>query len=165
MSAWGEMRHRSSGKEQRKEDIVVFYYDNDSAKKPIVIVEEKHYKDYHYMICTAGDYPILDIRVKSENTDVFGGYQVVILKLPDKSYELDRMILPKEGMVKYLYEFNKDGDYNHNSSYKRCTEDGHKYTVSEVEDYAEKFIDEIIKCENDLHRELENNVYEKRIII
>ena len=64
-----------------------------------------------------------------------------------------------------LIEFNKDGDYNHSSSYKRCTDDGHKYTLSEVEGYAEKFIDEIIKCENDFHRELENNVYEKRIKI
>jgi hypothetical protein len=148
MSAWDDIRERGGGDQVRKEDIAVFYYDNDSAKKPLETIEEKDYKGYHYMILTFGCYPILDIRVKSQ-ISIFSGYNLVILKFDDGSrYELDRFFL-NGNETKFLYEFNKDGDYVNNNSYKRCTDEGHKYTVREIESYAEKFIDKIIECEDD----------------
>jgi len=159
MSAWGDMMRRGSGEEIREEEFSQIYYDNDSAKKPIVVVEEKEYKDYQYKILTTGDYPSLDIRVRSENTEVFGGYSLIVLKFPDKSYELDRMIVPSPGQVRYTYKFNQDGDYDHSHPDK----EGHKYTVEELQKYAEMFIDKIIQCDVEFRNELKSNVCENKI--
>lgn len=163
MSAWGDMMKRGAGENIRGEDFSQIYYDNDSAKKPIVVVEEKEYKDYQYKILTTGDYPSLDIRVRSENTEVFGGYSLVVLKFPDKSYELDRMINPSPGQVRYVYTFNKDGDYIHNTENQSKDGEGHKYTVQELEEYAKKFIDKIIQCDVEFRNELKSNVCENKI--
>ena len=52
--------------------------------------------------------------------------------------------------TKFLYEFNKDGDYIHNTDNQSRDGEGHKYTVQELKKYAEMFIDKIIECEEDL---------------
>lgn len=155
MGVWGGMLNRSTGDALSKEEITKIYYDNDSKKKPIVTVEEDEYRGYKFMICTFGDYPILDIRVKSEKISIFSGYSLVVLKCDNgKHYELDRMTLSGDE-TKFIYEFNKDGDYIHSSSYDRCTEEGHKYSVQEVERYAKMFIDKIIENEGELVNHLE----------
>lgn len=145
MSTWGDMIKRAEGENIKDEEFSLIYYDNDSAKKPIETVKEGKYKSFNYTICTAGDYPILDIRTDGYGLSVFSGYNLVVLKFPDgKWFELDRSVLNKE-VTKYLYEFNKEGDYIHS----KRNEDGHKYTVQEVEKYAEMFIDKIIQCEEE----------------
>lgn len=144
MSVWGDLRRRSSGEVLSREDIGIFYYDNDSAKKSIDVIEEKEYKSFSYMICSNGDYPILDIRTEGYGLSVFSSYNLVILKFPDgEKYELNRSIID-EKITKYIYEFNKDGDYIYSED-----NDGHKYTVKEVRQYAEKFIDKILQCEEE----------------
>lgn len=144
MSVWGDLRKRSSGEVLSREDIGVFYYDNESTKKSIETIEENKYKSFTYSIITFGDYPILDIRTEGYGLSVFSSYNLVILKFPDgERYELDRSIID-EKITKYQYDFNKDGDYI-NSEHN----DGHKYTVKEVRQYAEKFIDKIIQCEEE----------------
>ena len=145
MSTWGDIIRRAEGEEISKEEFSLIYYDNDSAKKPIETVKEGKYKSFTYTICTAGDYPILDIRTEGYGLSVFSGYNLVVLKFPDNGqYELERSTLSKE-VTKYQYEFNKDGDYNHS----KRNEEGHKYTVQEVEKYAEMFIDKILQCEEE----------------
>ena len=151
MSVWGGMLNRSTGDALSKEEITKIYYDNDSAKKPIVTVEEDEYRGYKFMICTCGDYPILDIRVKSEKISIFSGYSLVVLKFDNgKHYELDRMTLSGDE-TKFMYEFNKDGDYNQSNP----VEDAHKYSVTEVERYAKMFIDKIIENEGELVNHLD----------
>ena len=152
MSIWSDIEDRSVGGQIREEEFHKIYYDNGSTKKPIETLDEDTYKDYTYMILTAGDYPILDIRVKSEDTSVFGGYTLVILKFPDGSkYEIERSMLPTMGTIKYLYSFDKEGDYVHNRDDN--AEDAHIYTLEELQKYARMFIDKIIQCEDDLNRE------------
>ena len=149
MTAWGDMMKRGAGEGIRGEDFSQIYYDNDSAKKPIEVVEEKEYKSFSYFICTNGDYPILDIRTDGYGISVFSGYSMVVLEFPDiGSYELKRELL-NGNETKYLYEFNKNGDYIHNTENQTKDGDGHKYTVKELEEYAEKFIDRIIECEDE----------------
>ena len=144
MSIWGDMRRKSSGDAITKEDFSLIYYDNDSAKKPLVTLEEKEYKGYKYMIITCGDFPILDIRVSGHGISVFSGHNLVILKFDDgRQFELDRILL-NGNETKYVYDFNKDGDYIYSKD-----NDGHKYTVKEVRQYAEKFIDKILQCEEE----------------
>lgn len=144
MTTWGDMRKKSAGETISKEDFIRIYHDNDSAKKPLETIEEKDYKGYHYMILSFGDYPILDIRVKSP-ISIFSGHNLVVLKFDDGSrYELDRIFL-NVNETKFLYQFNKDGDFIYGGD-----ESGHKYSVQEVEKYAEMFIDKIIDCEKDL---------------
>lgn len=161
MSAWGDMMRRSSGDEVRKEDIALVYYDNESKKKENVILKEKDYKNYHYRIKTFGCFPILEMDVKSEDTNVFGGYELVILKCPDnKSYELDRQRV--ENIVRFVYKFNKPEDYIHSDNpHPKSSQDGHMYTVQEVEKYAEMFIDKILDCEKELNKEIRDNISEK----
>lgn len=143
MSTWGDLRRRSSGEQITKEDFAQIYHDNDSAKKPVETIEEKDYKGYHYMILSFGNYPILDIRVKS-SISVFSGHNLVVLKFDDGSrYELDRMFL-NGNETKFLYEFNKYGDFIYGGD-----ESGHKYSIQEVEKYAEMFIDKIIESEEE----------------
>jgi len=151
MSVWGGMLNRSTGDALSKEEIAKIYYNNDSVKKPIVTVEEDEYRGYKYMICTFGDYPILDIRVKSEKISIFSGYNLIVLKFDSgKQYELDRMTISGDE-TKFLYEFNKEGDYNQSDP----VEDAHKYSVAEVERYAKMFIDKIIKNEGELVNHLD----------
>jgi major membrane immunogen (membrane-anchored lipoprotein) len=96
------------------------------------------------MICSNGDYPILDIRTEGYGLSVFSSYNRVILKFTDgEKYELNRSIID-EKITQYTYEFNKDGDYIYSED-----NDGHKYTVKEVRQYAEKFIDKILQCEEE----------------
>lgn len=155
MSIWGDMRRKSSGDVITKEDFSLIYYDNDSAKKPLVTLEEKEYKGYKYMVITCGDFPILDIRVSGHGISVFSGHNLVILKFDDgRQFELDRILL-NGNETKYVYDFNKDGDYIHSSAYDRCTEEGHKYSVQEVEKYAEMFIDKLIESEDDKYKHTE----------
>ena len=143
MSVWGGMLNRSTGDALSKEEITKIYYGNNSAKKPIVTVEENEYHGYKYMIYTCGDYPVLDIRVKN-SISAFSGYNLVVLKFDDgDKYELERMFL-NGNETKFLYRFNKHGDFIYGGD-----ESGHKYSVQEVEKYAEMFIDKIIDCEND----------------
>ena len=152
MSVWGKILDRGAGESISKEEFTRVYYDNDNAKKPLVTLEENEYKGYKYMILTAGDYPILDIRVKDNGISVFSGHNLVILKFDDgQRFELDRFLL-NGNETKYLYEFNKDGDYIHSSSYDRCTEEGHKYSVQEVNEYAKMFINKLIECEDDKYK-------------
>ena len=144
MSVWGNILDRGAGETIRKENFTVIYYDNDTSKKPIVTVEEKEYEDFRYMVLTTGDYPILDIRTKT-GISVFSGYNRVILKFEDGvRFELDRIVV--NGETKFLYEFNKEGDYNHS----KPSEGGQKYSLQKLEIYAEMFIDKIIECEKKL---------------
>ena len=149
MSIWSEIQKRSSG-EIKKEDFTVIYYD-DNGKNKLEVIEEKTYKGYKYFICTFGHYPILDIRC-NHGLSIFSGKDLVILKFDDKSYELSRTFLSNTS-VKFIYTFDKEGDYNHNNSYDRCTGEGCKYTVQDVEKFAEMFIDKIIECEDERYDE------------
>lgn len=154
MSLFGDMSNKGRGESVKSEDISAIYYDDDSAKNPIEVIKEESYKEYRYMICTNGKYPVLDIRGKND-ISIFSGYDTVILQFDDGSkYELNRMFLRKECEVKYLYEFNKDGDYIQDD-YHGCTQEGHKYSIPELEKYAEKFIDKILECEKTLVDHLE----------
>ena len=162
MTAWGDMRKRSSGEDVRTEEFSQIYYDNGTAKKPVVTLSEKEYKGYKYEITTDGDYPVLNIR-KNNEISIFSGYQKVVLNFPEgieqqwfdskqilfRQYELERKVVNSGKDVVFFYHFNQDGDYNHNSEYKRCTQEGHKYTIKEIEKYAEMFIDKIIECEDE----------------
>ena len=150
MSIWGDMRRKSSGDAITKEDFSLIYYDNDSAKKPLVTLEEKEYKGYKYMIITCGDFPILDIRVSGHGISVFSGHNLVILKFDDgRQFELDRILL-NGNETKFLYRFNKHGDFIYGGD-----ESGHKYSVQEVEKYAEMFIDKLIESEDDKYKHTE----------
>lgn len=161
MSAWGDMMRRSSGDEVRKEDITLVYYDNESKKKEEVILKENDYKNYHYTIKTFGCFPILEMDVKSEDTNVFGGYELVVLKFPDgKSYELDRQRIGDK--IRFVYKFNKPEDYIHSDDpHPKSSQDGHMYTIQEVDKYAEMFIDKILDCEKELSKEIRDNISEK----
>ena len=148
MTAWGDMRKRSSGEDVRTEEFSKIYYDDGFAKKKIEDLENGDYKGYHYIIKTNGVYPFIEITNDNE-ISIFSGSGIAVLKFTDgKTYELDRQRF--ENKVRFVYKFNKDEDYIHsNDPHPKSSQDGHIYTIQELKKYTEMFIDKIIECEKD----------------
>lgn len=153
MSVWTDLHKRSNGTTVSQEDIHLIYGERDEVD---TICEEK-YKDGTYKVRTNGMYPFLEI-VFNGRISIFSGKDVVRLKSDSgEYYDLGRYY--GDGHTVFNYWFNKSDDYigvgsNPDTMFMK-PHPGHKYTLDEMKQIAEMFIDLIHQCESDLTNHME----------
>ena len=138
MSIWSDMQDRSAGISLSKEDYNLLY-----GGEVLNQIYKDTYKDMRYEII-ARKFPCIEI-ISKLDISIFSGSRQVILCDEKKTYELEREYMCNS--VHYFYECNKKGDYIPD------VQDGHLYNLDELKSLAEKFIDFILKAENNLFNE------------
>ena len=138
MSIWSDMQDRSAGISLSKEDYNLLY--GGGVLKQI---HKDTYKNMRYEII-ARKFPCIEI-ISKLDISIFSGSRQVILCDEKKTYELEREYMFNS--VHFFYECNKKGDYIPD------VQDGHLYNLDELKSLAEKFIDFILKAENNLFNE------------
>ena len=138
MSIWSDMEDRSAGISLSKEDYNLLY-----GGEVLNQIHEDTYKDMRYEII-ARKFPCIEI-ISKLDISIFSGSRQVILCDEKKTYELEREYMFNS--VHFFYECNKKGDYIPD------VQDGHLYNLDELKSLAEKFIDFILKAENNLFNE------------
>ena len=138
MSIWSDMQDRSAGISLSKEDYNLLY-----GGEVLNQIHEDTYKDMRYEII-ARKFPCIEI-ISKLDISIFSGSRQVILCDEKKTYELEREYMFNS--VHFFYECNKKGDYIPD------VQDGHLYNLDELKSLAEKFIDFILKAENNLFNE------------
>jgi hypothetical protein len=147
MSIWSDIEDRSSGEVHREEEIAQIYYIPEEENS---LLEEKKYKDFLYKISTNGYCPTLTIQTQT-NISCFSGCGLIYLKIDGKEYPIERNV--NFGMTKFIYKFDKEGDY----TYGDKDESKQKYTLNNVEAYAEMFINEIIQTEYEFVKNMDKS--------
>lgn len=147
MSVWADLHSRGIGETSSEEEWSQIYHKRDTER---TILVEKEYKDFKYKIVSDGKYPVLSIQAPN-NISCFSGYGEIYLKIEkDKEdYCIERYV--NFGVTKFIYSFNKEGDYVYGK------QDGHMYSVQEMETYAEKIIDKIIQCESEFVNDMDKS--------
>ena len=138
MSIWSDMQDRSAGISLSKEDYNLLY-----GGEVLNRIHKDTYKDMRYEII-ARKFPCIEI-ISKLDISIFSGSRQVILCDEKKTYELEREYMFNS--VHFFYECNKKGDYIPG------VQDGHLYNLDELKSLAEKFIDLILKAENNLFNE------------
>ena len=138
MSIWSDMQDRSAGISLSKEDYNLLY-----GGEVLNQIHKDTYKDMRYEII-ARKFPCIEI-ISKLDISIFSGSRQVILCDEKKTYELEREYMFNS--VHFFYECNKKGDYIPD------VQDGHLYNLDELKSLAEKFIDFILKAENNLFNE------------
>jgi hypothetical protein len=142
MSVWADLHKRSNGIQASKEDYGLIYGLMD---EPEILFEEK-YREGTYIILTNGMYPFLKIILKI-SLSIFTGEPVVKIKTKDgDEFNLGRQYA--NGETIFTYSFSKDDDYVAQGDPEMQLDKphpGHKYTLDELKDYANLFIDLILE--------------------
>ena len=133
MSIWTDMQDRGTGDAFRAEDDSLVYTE-DGQKVKVFVLTEGMYRDIKYIVETDGVNPVVAISMIYEKQSRFAGFNIVILSDGTDRYEVERIDLAGRGHVMYFYKFNQNGDTR-------------KYKISEMVEYAKKFIDIILKSE------------------
>lgn len=153
MTIWSDIHKKSNGFTNKEEDIGEVY---SSGVDGTVKLYEGKYRDADYQIITNGSYPFVKLIFNKSVSvlDFLTGKSIVRLKSPDgKYYDLGKSTESQNKKIKFTYWFNKDDDYVEDvDSEMQLTKPhpGHKYTVHELKDYCEMFIDLIIDMETEL---------------
>lgn len=135
MSIWSDMQDRSLGDAIRKEDYNLLY-----ERGVLEQIHKDTYKNMTYVIA-AKDFPYIEI-ISDLDISIFSGSSQVILTDDGKVYELQREV--RNNSVHFYYNCNKKGDHIPG------VQDGHQYCLNELKRLAEKFIDIILKAEDNL---------------
>ena len=135
MSIWSDMEDRSMGDAIRKEDYYLLY-----ERGVLEQIHKDTYKNMTYVIA-AKDFPYIEI-ISDLDISIFSGSSQVILTDDGKVYELQREV--RSNCVHFYYNCNKKGDHIPG------VQDGHQYCLNELKILAEKFIDIILKAEDNL---------------
>ena len=153
MSVWADIHKKSNGITVSKEDFHLIYGERDDVD---TLCEEK-YKDGTYKVRTNGMYPFLEI-VFNRGLSIFSGKDVVRLKSDSgEYYDLGRYY--GDGHTYFNYWFNKPEDHIEKGAdpvtMVEKPHPGHKYTLDELKNIAEMFIDLIHQCESELTNHME----------
>jgi hypothetical protein len=153
MSVWTDLHKRSNGITVSQEDFHLIYGERDDVD---ILCEEK-YKDGTYKVMTNGMYPFLEI-IFNRGLSIFSGKDVVRLKSDSgEYYDLGRLY--GDGHTYFNYWFNKPEDHIEVGADPDMMVEkphpGHKYTLDELKQIAEMFIDLIHQCESELTNHME----------
>ena len=143
MPIWNDIRKQSAGSEIPKEDFVLVYPGKTGNKQ----IGEGVYRDIGYTVWTCGTFPFVEINMPSQ-ISVFAGYERVLVTDDDgNEYEMDRST-DKAGSV-YTFYFERKEDYI------KFDHPGRKYTVDDLKQMCEMFIDILLKYESKITDHME----------
>lgn len=153
MGILGNIAKRDIRGDTRKEDSALLYFNPEDTMGMATIVEYGEYRGIKWNLGTCGEYPYVSI-LHQTVPSTFAGMDFV--RLPDrngKELKVNRICVTHPGIngtwtggqmeTRFIYSYCNKGDYKF-SGYG-----GHKYTVRELKEDIESFIDSIIEKEDE----------------